>query len=222
MLPTNKKAEHCLILHNRHKNPLQFYEKEYLTQEYLREVNAEAFHLYVLSNDELKKGDWIHTVNIQLEQVKEVIPYGRQVGYEKLILVEGNGNQYKPVEIIGKVIASTKSLNIQFEDGSGSYTMPSFSKMFIVLYTLAYNNGNHIKELNVEYDEEPANDDSGKYASLKLLDGVIFAKTIKTSWTKKEVEQLLIKCCGETSCEDGTLVGKSPAELYKWIEGNLT
>lgn len=39
--------------------------------------------------------------------------------------------------------------------------------------------------------------------------------------SREEVEKLLIECCGEISCEDGKLLGKSPEELYKWIEENL-
>ena len=35
------------------------------------------------------------------------------------------------------------------------------------------------------------------------------------------IQKLLIECCGEISCEDGKLLGKSPEELYKWIEENL-
>ena len=39
--------------------------------------------------------------------------------------------------------------------------------------------------------------------------------------SREGVEKLLIECCGEISCEDGKLLGKSPEELYKWIEENL-
>lgn len=34
----------------------------------------------------------------------------------------------------------------------------------------------------------------------------------------EEVKQMLIECCSEVSCEDGVLVGKSSAELVKWID----
>ncbi len=43
----------------------------------------------------------------------------------------------------------------------------------------------------------------------------------KTLYSKEEVIQLLIDCCGEISCEDGSLLGKYPADLYKWIENNI-
>lgn len=37
-------------------------------------------------------------------------------------------------------------------------------------------------------------------------------------YTADQVKALIQECCGEVYCEDGTLKGKSPAELYKWIE----
>ena len=36
-------------------------------------------------------------------------------------------------------------------------------------------------------------------------------------YSEKEVINILIECCGEVSCEDGILTGKTPEELYKWI-----
>ena len=40
----------------------------------------------------------------------------------------------------------------------------------------------------------------------------------KNLYSEEEVRNLLIECCGEVSCEDGALVGKSPEELVKWID----
>lgn len=37
-------------------------------------------------------------------------------------------------------------------------------------------------------------------------------------YSEEDVKQMLIDCCGEVSCEDGVLVGKTPVELYKWID----
>ena len=38
------------------------------------------------------------------------------------------------------------------------------------------------------------------------------------SYSEEEVKQMLIDCCGEVSCEDGVLIGKTPVELYNWID----
>ena len=40
----------------------------------------------------------------------------------------------------------------------------------------------------------------------------------KKLYSEGEVKKIIIECCSEISCEDGTLVGKTPEELYKWIE----
>lgn len=53
------------------------------------------------------------------------------------------------------------------------------------------------------------------------LDNTINIKSAKESWSREQVIQLLIDCCGEVSCEDGTLLGKEPIDLYKWIKENL-
>lgn len=43
----------------------------------------------------------------------------------------------------------------------------------------------------------------------------------KNKYSEEEVRNLLIEYCGEVSCEDGALVGKSPEELVKWIDMKL-
>ena len=44
---------------------------------------------------------------------------------------------------------------------------------------------------------------------------------VSPSWELGYCYKLLLDSCGEVSCEDGKLLGKSPEELYKWIEENL-
>lgn len=52
------------------------------------------------------KDDIIHTTNIPFETVKEINRnYGQQGGYEYLITVKDNRNQYKNIEVFGKVLA---------------------------------------------------------------------------------------------------------------------
>jgi hypothetical protein len=40
----------------------------------------------------------------------------------------------------------------------------------------------------------------------------------KNKFSVEEVKQMLIDCCGEVSCEDGVLLGKTIEELYCWID----
>ena len=58
MLPSNK-TENCLYAS--YNNILNYY-SGYLTQDYLKNVLlAKSYHLYILSNDEIKEGDWFAT-----------------------------------------------------------------------------------------------------------------------------------------------------------------
>ena len=66
-----------------------------------------------------------------------------------------------------------------------------------------------------------------KYHSLEIDDKIFEAILYGAKWqqqqnknkySEEEVRNLLIECCGEVSCEDGALVGKSPEELVKWID----
>jgi hypothetical protein len=43
----------------------------------------------------------------------------------------------------------------------------------------------------------------------------------KRMYSEEEVRHLLIECCGEVSCEDGTLLGKTPDDLANWIDIKL-
>ena len=54
MLATDK-AENCL-----HKvDGSLIYRKQYFTQEYLKSINVTSHHLYILSDEEIKEGDWV-------------------------------------------------------------------------------------------------------------------------------------------------------------------
>jgi len=70
------------------------------------------------------------------------------------------------------------------------------------------------KDINKEYEDWQYDLDRTKIVDLinELEQIFIFSES------KLYTLQDLIDCCGEVSCEDGTLVGKTPAELYKWIE----
>jgi hypothetical protein len=57
-----------------------------------------------------KEGDKIVTP-FGIQTIKEIIrDYGTQHGYEWLIMVEENGNQYKPCELLG-IYVTTKNIN---------------------------------------------------------------------------------------------------------------
>lgn len=143
MLPT-KKAENCLLI-----SIIQgklFYEKGYFTQEYLKEVNKKSFHLYILSDDRIKEGDWISDKDgiyqFNNTSAKKFLEIG---GYKKIIAttdssleIEGNCSCMKPES--GGCYQCNKKL-------------PQPSQSFIEKFVERYNQGNPITEVMVEYDE---------------------------------------------------------------------
>lgn len=84
-------------------------------------------HLYILSDDEIKLGDWISD--------------GKNI-YFVCVLLDGYIN-------LRKIIATT---NI---NGTNTYIrmLPSIPESFIEKYISAFNNGNVIEEIRVEYEE---------------------------------------------------------------------
>lgn len=62
---------------------------------------------YLVSKEQINPGDYIHTVNMPVEKVILIdLNRSTQPGYEHLYHVSGSGNQYKPCEIRGKIVAT--------------------------------------------------------------------------------------------------------------------
>lgn len=140
MLPTNDKSLGVIVKH-KHVNPNLLTTN--INEDFIGNNNKyQAYHLYITSDDKIKESDYIHTTNIPIEKVKEIIKdYSTQKGYESLYICE-NGNQYKPCEVYGKIIATTDT----------SLNLPQPSKEFIEKYVEEYNKGNVIEDVLVEYE----------------------------------------------------------------------
>jgi hypothetical protein len=119
-----------------------------------------------------------------------------------------------------------------------SLGLPEPSPAFIQKYISEYNKGNIITEVNVEVENNCIScNNTGKiynhsgsisidcvncFLQLKVdSNNCITITKVKDSYSREEVKQLLLDCCGEVSASDGKLLGKTPVELYKWIEENL-
>jgi hypothetical protein len=204
MLPTDKTERCILILKHRNNMSAEYHGNKYFTRDYLQSINAVGYHLYILSDDEIKLGDY----------------YTGGKFVETCSSCPEQTNMYA----VKKIIASTDS---SLHDHNNSYVnwIPSIPQSFIDKYVSEYNKGNKIEEVMVEY-EPIGNWRHAEFVHtndiLKLNpDNTINIQSVKDSWTKEEVKRLLITCCSEISSTDGILKGKSPAELYDWIESNL-
>jgi hypothetical protein len=159
MLPTDK-ADYTSLIKNDDKANVKglFWNQNrdknsYFTQEYLNSVPAKAFHLYVLSNDEIKEGDWFYD-----EEEPEILKAGKNVD---LHLVNNLKPNFK------KIIATTDSfLTIKVKsrfltDGITIHkqlykqvALPQIPQYFIEHFINEYNKGNVISKVLVEVERE--------------------------------------------------------------------
>jgi len=220
MLPTNQKAH--IFMNAVNKKLLLDMESE------LHRVlpSGKYQHLYFLSNNEIKEGDWVYSncKHTSLEKDNYRVFKCTRIGNTGIVFGEIGDTLVSSDSInwCKKIIATTdRSLKIDnwgkvsgvFDDG-----LPQPSQSFIEKYIKEYNNGTRITEVLVEYWAH-----TEEYPQLRVdpKDNTITIKKVKNSWSREEVVEKLIECCAEISSTNGTLIGKSPAELYKWIETNL-
>ena len=172
-------------------------------------------HLYIISDDEIKKGDWCIDLKDNFILQMKVIP---------LFLEESK---------IKKIIATTdRSLKINtkwkvsgvFDDG-----LPQPSQQFIEKYIESYNKGEVITDVLVEYEDVFTQNNEvyihssgarGNYSThesklkVSLKDNTITIKKLKDSWNREEMIKLLNKL-------NNTLNIGSDLTLEQWIEENL-
>ena len=215
MLETDK-AENCFIktLHN----TISFH-KQLMTQSYLKATDCKSFHLYILSDSEIKEGDWFYS---EFKGEKRILKYNHLV---------------IPFPKDKKIIACTDS-SLWEHDDTVPYpktrpALPQLSKDFIQSFVDAYNRGTPIIEVLVEYefpetitvskhllltgsDEEWAERNAQAIPKISQ-DNTITIKQVKDTYTREEVVQL---------CEDAFTTGSFNTEISaitfnEWITNNL-
>lgn len=206
MLPTNEKAKFGdLILTPTYPQKLLIFEHQKCT-----EVSQ---HLYFLSDEEIKEGDWVYCLREGFEPVlkQKVNPIG-----------VNNDKMFK------KIIATTDN-TVKFPERFPSFvTLPQIPQSFIDKFVEEYNKGNVITEVMVEYEEiqvlkQTLNEGFGSYyhkaesefvLKVNPTDNTITIRKAKDSWSREEVVELLYKHT------EYMLSGKKDT-LDKWIEENL-
>jgi len=221
MLPTKEASQiHC-IRKNRAEFELQFKTIPFKT---IKPFNG--YHLYIVSDEEIKEGDWIMDTNNQPYQVQ---------GKEIIKLCNSN----KLIKSLNKIIATTDSSLIKEHDdtvpypkmrNTGIYLIP---QDFIKHYIKEYNKGNIITDVMVEYEEIPLTvedldypDLDGEYRpdyKLKVnpKDNTITIHSVKNSWNREEVEDKLHQMCKWFNTDVMPTGFLSRTRIDKWIEENL-
>lgn len=197
MLPTNEKATiGFLTQKGKERGHLVHFDR--LMPNIL---DSENQHLYFLSDDEIKAGDWY-------------LKNGESIIVSALgEIVKGDYKNCK------KIIATTDKLEIPYEFDKWSI-IPKPSEGFIQKFVNAYNSGNPITEVDVEYEEYAEGSyglSDGEPLILERLkinskDNTITIKKVKDSWTTQEVINLLQQFNNDKPGE---------FDCSKWIEENL-
>lgn len=209
MLPIKEKAEDCLI---KCANLFFKYKKGYYTQEYLKSIDGQAFHLYIITDEEIKEGDWFYDGEsvLQCSRVTDVI-------------IDTQG-QWSNIKTSRKIIATTdKSLTtdnrtfIFAQSERRHLSQPSES--FIQRFIEEYNKGNVITDVMVEYAEHRSKqgDYEGEYLKINPKDNTITIRKVKDTWTREEVIEL-VNNWRKTSGENNILTKDT---FNKWIAKNL-
>lgn len=187
-------------------------------------VNGNYQHLYILSDEEIKDGDWFIS---PLGNIMQFTDTGMNPVTD---VTEGENGQVSR-KIIATTDSSLKSSGMangklygqqfegtKFEDKG----LPPIPESFIKAYIKAYNEGNPITEVQLEYElvegAEFNTEDSGKMKwseypiKLKLKDdGTVIVHQAKT-YTREQLFR---------GMEWAFMHAKSIGEFDKWIEENL-
>lgn len=240
MLPTNK-AEGALIINGKMQN----YRADSLyTQEYLKSCNAKSYHLYILSDDEIKADDWVLINNLHIRKCEQLEP-----SKPELIVVSTNNgilrNHCKKIIATTNTSIKVKSNKnllkeyITIDENLNGVSLPQIPTSFIQYFIEHYNKGNIITKVNVEYEADMSNTPytSNKHNNaLKALkesanvgcklkinsDNTINIKIIKDSYTHtlKELNNILTKYAAYIN-NDADIDESEILTVDKWIEQNL-
>lgn len=203
MLPTNEKVNGCIAIDESHN-------KIELVWDNCEHEDYKYFHIYVLSDDEIKEGDWC----ILLDDYGTVMSKPQQYNDpSKQVLNNG----------LRKIIATTdisllysqertergKFENLSFEKGIHSanfkptgISQPSLS--FIQKYVEEYNKGNIIKDVLVEYEIKHqklatgeliigSSADYNLQLKVNSKDNTITIKKVKDSWSREEISEIVLE-----------------------------
>lgn len=180
-------------------------------------------HLYFLSDEEIKVGDWWYNSSTGLIF---------QVSSDNVAMYNQNSNMDRTG--LKKIIATTdKSLGeipnsipgFNFPDKLG---LPQPSQQFIEIFVKEYNKGNIITEVMVEYEAMNTTIVGRKYndfePKINPKDNTITIRKVKDSWSREEVEEklndlhLFIRANAISDNSVRILISKMVKE---WIKENL-
>lgn len=205
-------------------------------------------HLYILSDDKIEEGDWVYENNLNQEtKIYQIIKREGKLLFFRFrsvpIWLENNNHGCK--KIIATTDTSLSSI-IHSNYPSGNTTgvrtlieVPQIPQSFIDHYIQQYNKGNIITEVMVEYvdnwyiyipsgkyhDDEPVkmkgNLGEGDYYLKVNPNNTINIKSLKDSWTREELVQILSEFGKDVVNKESHLPHMFELYAIDWIEQNL-
>lgn len=155
-------------------------------------MTCENKNLYIISNDEIKEGDYYYRQGLKcIDQCSN----------------EEHGEVLSKDKYCKKVIASTDS----------SLGLPMIQESFINHYVESYNKGEVITSVQIEFEWEPLFVPIPDY---KVTDNFINIKSVKDTFSREEVIALLYEAL--TADGPGAYsMGWDDNDAKEWIENNL-
>lgn len=190
----------------------------------------EAQHLFILSDEEIKAGDWMLHPNKGFKVGDIWNSYINPIKAESHWFSIVPSNKAK-VHGFKKIIATTNSELWIENENMYPESLPQMLKSFIEYYISEYNKGNIITDVDVEYLRGVSiiNEIQWGNNQLKLKvnpDNTISIYPIKNSWNREEVIEFGLKCVilgmdlkNNPLPRLNEISGKE--YYYKWTEENL-
>ena len=220
MLPTENKINGSIVKDIKEESKiLHIKQKDYCEHE-----DFVAQHLYIISDDEIKEGDWYF----------DGTDFIHKKSKHNNTLVDGNKQAKKIIATTDTSLINRRQMTFMDEATEWIYDLPQPSQQFIEKYIEEYNNGNIITDIEVEYSpssitiqtySEQQINDNLKALTLKInpKDNTITIKKLKKSWNREEVIELLNQCynLGYNSKKSEIPDLEEMLELDNWIDNNL-
>jgi hypothetical protein len=211
IIPTKEKSKLYIDSHNKPCRSFIYYEQGVL-------AGCTNQHLYIVSDDQIKEGDWYLVNNIRVQEVRKATEHSK-------------GIKSKIIATTDKSLTVTEFTLMGIGKNWKQKPLPEPSKEFIQKYCKA----GGIDKVMVEYDSKikcykcgkteanciaTSSNCVGYYEETYQLkvskDNTITIKPVKDSWNREEVEEL---------CRRAWILGlnKPPyQEIYNaWKESNL-
>ena len=188
-------------------------------------------HLYIISDDEIKEGDWHLNAdkNVVTNTIRYTLYKATKIKLDFIKKLQEKGSDCKFYKIIATTdtsLINRRQMTFMDEATEWIYDLPQPSQQFIEKYIEEYNKGNIITDVLVEYETLKTTANNKHFGEghiysitnkLKInpKDNTITIKKLKDSWNKEEIIKLI------KSFANNYQYASNDIGYNKWIEENL-